>query len=59
MRKLILIGLAIAACWFASAQANAAELRIPQNRGSWSGPQHWNHRQRRWLRCIWSAGTQH
>ena len=30
MRKLILIGLAIAACWFASAQANAAELRIPQ-----------------------------
>jgi hypothetical protein len=30
MRKLLLIGLAIAACWFASAQANAAELRIPQ-----------------------------
>jgi hypothetical protein len=30
MRKLILIVLAIAACWFASAQANAAELRIPQ-----------------------------
>jgi len=31
MRKLILIGLAIAACWFASDRANAAELRIPQN----------------------------
>ena len=30
MRKLLLIGLAIAACWFASAQANAVELRIPQ-----------------------------
>jgi hypothetical protein len=30
MRKLILIGLAIAACWFAAEQANAAELRIPQ-----------------------------
>lgn len=30
MRKLILIGLAIAACWFASDRANAAELRIPQ-----------------------------
>jgi hypothetical protein len=31
MRKLILIGLAIAACWFAADRANAAELRIPQN----------------------------
>ena len=31
MRKLILIGAAIAACWFASEQANAAELRIPQS----------------------------
>ncbi len=31
MRKLILIGLAVAACWFASDRANAAELRVPQN----------------------------
>jgi hypothetical protein len=30
MRKLILIGLVIAVCWFASDRANAAELRIPQ-----------------------------
>jgi hypothetical protein len=31
MRKLILIGFAIAACWFAADRANAAELRIPRN----------------------------
>jgi hypothetical protein len=31
MRRLILIGLVIAVCWFAADLANAAELRIPQN----------------------------
>jgi hypothetical protein len=31
MRRLIFIGLVVAACWFASDRANAAELRITQN----------------------------
>jgi hypothetical protein len=31
MRRLILIGLVIAVCWFAADLANAAELRIPQS----------------------------
>lgn len=31
MRRLIFIGLVIAASWFAANRANAAELRIPQN----------------------------